>query len=427
MSYTYGYEPPAGTHFVSSQIVQGGVSRALDDIFDKNFVPWKLRPRNSDWEPSVWGPKTFIRSLNITQTQPDKPGAFKPLDGQVDESYSLDVTSQGEASITANSTHGVLHGLESFSQLFFQHSSGTFWYTQDAPVSISDTPEYVHRGVLLDTARSFYNVDAIKRTIDAISWNKMNRLHWHITDSQSWPLEVPSLPLLSEKGAYGSSAVYTTQDVADIYEYGVHRGVEVIMEIDMPGHIGVVELAYKDLITAYNAQPYFWWCDEPPCGQFRMNSSKVYDFLDQLFADLLPRISPYTAYFHTGGDEINKNDSRLDPTVGTNATDVIQPLLSKFVHFAHSKVRQAGLTPLCWEELVVDWNITLDNTTIVQSWLGNGAVKTLAEAGHPVIDSNYNYWVSGRGAAGPSTAHATPSVFPLQSRGRLPFADPLCL
>ncbi len=107
----------------------------------------------------------------------------------------------GTTTLTAVSSTGVLHGLETFVQLFYQHSKGPFWYTPYAPVTIRDWPEYPHRGVLLDVARNWYEVKHITHTIDAIAWNKMNRLHIHMTDSQSWHLEIPSMPEVAEKGA----------------------------------------------------------------------------------------------------------------------------------------------------------------------------------------------------------------------------------
>ncbi|RSM16282.1 hypothetical protein CEP52_000392 [Fusarium oligoseptatum] len=399
--YTYQYSPAAGSEFSSKQIVQAGVSRALQAIFKDNFVPWKLRPRHSDFEPALKD-KKWVKSLEITQTEEDDKATFKPLAGEVDESYTLTLSENGEAVIKAKSSTGCLHGLETFVQLFFKHSSGTSWYTQQAPVTIKDEPVYPHRGILLDVARSFFEVEHIKRTIDAMAWNKLNRLHLHITDSQSWPLEIPALPKLAEEGAYSKGLSYSPKDIADIYEYGIHRGVEVVMEIDMPGHIGVVELAYKDLIVAYNEKPYQWWCKQPPCGAFRMNSSEVYDFLDTLFGDLFPRISPYTAYFHTGGDELNHNDSMLDPGVRSNETEVLAPLLQKFLDYAHGKVRDAGLTPLVWEEMITEWNMTLGKDVVVQSWLGGTAVKDLVAAGHKVIDSDYNFWYLDCGRGHPS-------------------------
>lgn len=390
--YVSGYEPPAGTDFNSQDIVQGGVARAFQHIFDQNFVPWKLRARDSNYEPSLSGYKTYVSSIAITQTGKDTTSTFKPTDGEVDESYSLDVSESGKVTIKAVSSSGVLHALETFSQLFFQHSAGNYFYTQDAPVSIEDKPQFSHRGVLFDVARNYYPVSDILRTIDAMSWNKLNRLHIHMTDSQSWPLQIPALPKLAEKGAYSPTASYSPDDLANIFSYGIARGVEVYIEIDMPGHIGVIQLAYEDLIVAYDLQPYYWYCSEPPCGAFQLNNSKVYDFLDTLFEDLLPRVAPYSAYFHTGGDELNANDSSIDPTIGTNSTKVLTPLLQKFVDFAHNKVRKAGLTPMCWEEMVTTWDLKIGSDVVVQSWLGGTAVPDLAKAGHKVIDSNYNYY-----------------------------------
>jgi hexosaminidase len=400
LSFASGYTSAPGPKFSSKDVVQGGVSRAFEAIFEKNFVPWRLHKPNADFEPASNATQKVIKSIKIDQVKKDHPKNFRPVDNTVNESYTLKVTSSGEVEITSRSYIGSLRALETLTQLFYQHSSGSAWYTTQAPVSIEDEPEYPHRGILLDVSRNWYEVDDIKRTIDALSWNKMNRLHIHITDSQSWPLEIPALPELTAKGAYRKDLTYSPEDISDIYEYGINRGVHVIMEIDMPGHIGVVDLAYKDLIVAYNEQPYHWWCAQPPCGAFRLNSTKVYDFLDTLFDDLLPRIAPYTSYFHSGGDELNANDSMLDPDVRSNDTAVLQPLLQTFIDFVHGKVKKAGLVPLVWEEMYTDWNISLSEDAVVQSWLGGTAVKDIAEGGHKVIDSNYNFWYldCGRGA-----------------------------
>ncbi|TPX08926.1 uncharacterized protein E0L32_009630 [Thyridium curvatum] len=388
--YTYGYSPAS---INSKEIVQAGVSRALASIFQTNFVPWRLHGKNelSSFEPDVNQAK-WIKSLAITQTGEDKPETFKPLAGQVDESYNLTLSEDGVAKLSAVTSTGVLRGLETFSQLFYTHSTGTFYYTPYAPVSIQDSPEYPHRGMLLDVARNFYPVKDIQRTIDALSWNKMNRLHVHITDSQSWPLDLPSMPEVAREGAYSRSQIYSESDLKGLQEYGVARGVEVVLEIDMPGHIGSLNWSHPELIVAYDAQPYQWWCAEPPCGAFRLNSTAVDRFLEAMFDDLLPRVAPYAAYFHTGGDELNANDSMLDPGIRSNKTEVLQPLLQKFVDAQHARVRKHGLTPMTWEEIPLNWNVSIGNDTVVQAWLGDASVKNLTAKGLQVIDSNYNYW-----------------------------------
>ncbi|OTB02332.1 glycoside hydrolase family 20 protein [Hypoxylon sp. CI-4A] len=387
------YIPFGSPKFSSKEIVKGGVSRALKNILDDNFVPWKLYPRLAleKTEPNLWHHKTYISCLEIVQTEKDTDATFKPLAGDVDESYSLTVGINGEAKITAVSSTGVLRGLESFSQLFFQHSQGPI-YTTRAPVEISDAPQFDHRGLLLDVSRNYLPVENIYRTIDALSWNKLNRLHIHATDSQSWPLEIPALPELHQKGAYAHGLTYSPATLAAIQTYAIQRGVEVIIEIDTPGHFGIAALSHPELVSGFDAAPWTSYCAEPPCGQIRLNEPKVDPFLDKLMDDLLPRVSPYSAYFHTGGDEVNFNEYTLDPSVGTNDSSVIVPLLQAFIDKHHARVRKAGLTPMVWEEIPASYNVTVGDDVVVQSWLGEEAIQSLTAQGHKVITSNYNYW-----------------------------------
>jgi len=393
LPYTYGYVP---ARFDSKEIVQAGVSRALGSILSSEFVPWVLHNRGElgKFEPKLSKGQKWIKKLAITQTGKDTWKTFKPLDDGVDESYNLTISAGGEAKLSAVSSTGVLRGLETFVQLFYRHSSGPFWYTPYAPVKIVDKPNFPHRGVMIDTARSWLPIENILRTIDGLAANKLNRLHIHVTDSQSWPLELPSMPEVARKGAYRPDWTYSPGDIELIQKYGVHRGVEVYFEIDMPGHIGSLSLSHPELIVAYNEQPYHWWCAEPPCGAFKLNNTKVDAFLEKLWDDLLPRLAPYSAYFHTGGDELNKNDSMLDEGIRSNKTEVLQPLLQKFIDTQHARIRKEGLTPLVWEEIPTEWNVTIGKDVVVQSWLGGDAPFNLTRDGHKVIDSNYNYLVS---------------------------------
>lgn len=394
LTYEYDFAPASGPECNDKDVVKGGVSRTMKAIFKENFVPWKLRPAHSSFEPDENEDKQSVTSLTINQATDGDGTCYKPLAGEIDESYSLELTEDGAATIEAETSIGVLRGLETFVQLFYQHSSGSCWYTEVAPVSIKDEPKFVHRGMLLDLARSWFPVKDILRTIDALSWNKMNRLHLHMTDSQSWPLEIPSMPGLAEKGSYAKGLTYSPEEVASIQEYGSHRGVEVIVEVDMPTHLGrgVVD-AYPDLIAAYAQQPYQWYCAQPPCGMFKLNEPAVYDFVEKLFDDLLPRLSPYTSYFHTGGDEFNTNSSTLDDTIRSNDTEVIRPFLQKFTDMAHGLVKKAGLTPFVWEEMAVEWELDLDEEVVVQCWLGTPCIKNVTSKGRKVIDSNSDVWV----------------------------------
>ncbi|KAK2626073.1 hypothetical protein QTJ16_004335 [Diplocarpon rosae] len=380
--------------FSSRSIVEAAITRSMDVLFEQTFVPWKLHTRNqlSSFEPEEDGDKQYIKSLDILQTNLDSATTFKPLAGQVNESYNLTISTDGKAEITAFSSTGVLHGLETFIQLFYKHSSGSGIYTNQAPIKIIDAPKFSHRGLNMDVARNWYPVSDILRTIDALSMNKFNRLHIHMTDSQSWPLDIPALPDLSKRGAYQTGLSYSPSDFKKIQTYAVARGVEIIVEFDMPGHTTSIGYAYPELITGFDAKPWDTYCNEPPCGSLKLNSPAVSKFLDTLFADVLPRVQPYSAYFHTGGDEVNKNVYLLDETVKSNDSAVIGPLIQKLVDRNHDQIRKAGLVPIVWEEMLLDWNIKLGDDVLVQSWLSDASVAAITGKGYKVLVGNYNYW-----------------------------------
>ena len=128
-------------------------------------------------------------------------------------------------------------------------------------------------------------------------------------------------------------------------------------------------------------------------GHLKLNNKAVNDFLTTLFNDLIPRLTKYSKYFHTGGDEVNKNIYLLDPGVNSNQTSVIKPHLQKFIEHAHALVRKNGASPMVWEEMVVEWGLDLPKDVIVQTWLGDESVKTAASKGHRVIAGTYQYWV----------------------------------
>lgn len=374
-------------------IIDYAIKSAWKTIFKQNLYPWKFHPRN--WkEPSPQKNATQMSEINIKLLTQDPSNVAKSLAGEVDESYTLDLSGEGKVTIAANSSIGIARGLTSFTQLFYAHSDGKHVYTPLAPVKIYDAPKFQHRGINLDVSRNWFSVSDIKRQIDAVAYNKMNRFHLHVTDSQSWPLEIPSMPELSAKGAYRPDLVYTSRDFKEMQHHAAIQGVEMITEIDMPGHTSSIYYSYPDLITAFNKQPdWDTWAAEPPSGTLKLNSSAVYDFLDKLFSDLLPRVKPYSSYFHTGGDEVNKNAYALDETVKSKDFAILQPLMQKFVDRNHNQVRAAGLTPVVWEEMLLDWNLTLGKDVVVQSWQSDEAVAHIVGKGHKALVGNYNYWV----------------------------------
>ncbi|KAG9671044.1 putative cytochrome 52A4, partial [Aureobasidium melanogenum] len=381
-----------GHHNTSTQkVISTAIKSTTQTLFEQNFVPWKFHPRHSDFEPATNASCTYIETVYLKQTDADPANITKPLAGGVDESYSISIATNGQATITAASSIGIVHGLTTFTQLFYKHSSGGV-YTPYAPVNITDAPKFQHRGLNMDVSRVWYAPADIIRMIDALAYNKFNRLHLHITDAQSWPIEIPALPMLAEKGSYREGLTYSPQTMAYIQDYGASRGVEVILEIDMPGHTSSIAYSYPELIAAFNEKDWSAYAAEPPSGTLKLNSSAVTKFLDTLFEDLLPRVLPYSSYFHTGGDEVNVNAYNLDDTVRSNETAILQPLMQAFVDRVHAKVRAAGLTPIAWEEMLLTWNLTLGSDVVIQTWQSDEAVAQTVSKGHKALVGNYNYW-----------------------------------
>ncbi|KAI9653031.1 MAG: N-acetyl-glucosamine-6-phosphate deacetylase [Alyxoria varia] len=375
----------------SGGVVPTALKNTHDALFKQNLVPWKFHLRNANFEPSL-GHKKTIQAVHLRQSQADGHDFMKPEFRRIDESYTIDIPEDGDVNITAISAVGIAHALNTFSQLFYAHTKGGV-YCPLAPVHISDSPKFQHRGLNMDVSRNFYEVTDIMRMIDSLAYNKFNRLHLHITDSQAWPLEIPALPDLATKGAYHPSLTYSPEDLQHIQRHGALQGVEVFLEIDMPGHTSSIWHSNPDLVTAFNVQP--GWSDvaaEPPSGTLKLNSSEVYQFLDKLWDDLLPRVSRWSSYFHTGGDEVNFNAYNNEERIGTSSTDVIKPLLQKFFDKMHKAIRTSGLKHIVWEEMLLEYNITLPKDVIVQSWQSDDAVGKIVKSGHRAIAGNYQYW-----------------------------------
>ena len=147
-------------------------------------------------------PQVAQGTLTLAALHVDVKNASQSLQLGVDESYNISVPSgdKGVAKLFANTTWGALRGLESFAQLVQRNANtetlGDALTINLVPLQFNDYPRFPHRGVLLDTARHYLPLDTILRTVDAIAWNKMNTLHWHITDAQSFPMEIPGVPEL---------------------------------------------------------------------------------------------------------------------------------------------------------------------------------------------------------------------------------------
>ncbi|KAJ7644651.1 N-acetylhexosaminidase [Roridomyces roridus] len=325
--------------------------------------------------------------------------AIAPIDSRV-ESYTLTVPADGSGAVLkANSTLGLYRGLTTFGQLWYEWDGST--YSLSAPIQISDSPAYPYRGFMMDTARNYYPVEDILRTLDAMSWVKLNTLHWHIVDSQSFPLVIPGYTVLSEKGAYNAASVYTSADVKKVVAYAAARGIDVLPEIDTPGHTAVISKAFPEYIACNEATPWASFANEPPAGQLRLADEKTSQFTAAMLkavATMFP-----STLFSTGGDEINQNcytqDTETQASLAASNKTFLQAL-DTFTRVNHAALRTEGKTAVVWEEMVLDNPVTLANDTLVLVWVSSANVAAVAATGHRLVHaaSDYFYLDCGHGA-----------------------------
>lgn len=238
------------------------------NVLHRGFVPRKFHRRGAQFEPATVGAQRYIQRLVIEE---DLRNDIRYIERQdKSEAYTIELSKDGGALIKIASTLGGLHALKTFAQLFFAHSSP--WsgsYTPYAPVSIKDSPM-----LNLDVSRNWISPADVMRTIEAMAASKLNRLHIHSSDAQSWPIGIPTLPDLATKGAYSHTQIWRTEDLEAVQLHGNIHGVEVFLEIDLPGHTTSIGNTYPHLIITQDV-PWPGYTLEPPSGQLQLNSFEV--------------------------------------------------------------------------------------------------------------------------------------------------------
>ena len=217
---------PSKSFFKLAGDHSGKSSPLLTAAFER-YLPLTF-PHTADADAS---PNLALSVLTITvdDLSEDHPGI------STDESYTIDVSYGAKATAHAKTVYGALRALETFSQMVTFDFDAGLYEIIGAPWKVDDTPRFAHRGLMIDTARHYETLAAIRGVVDSLPYAKLNVLHWHMVDIQSFPFESKTSPKLWE-GAYAPSQRYTQADVASIVEYARLRGVRVMVEFDMPGH-----------------------------------------------------------------------------------------------------------------------------------------------------------------------------------------------
>ncbi|KAI0075466.1 N-acetylhexosaminidase [Panus rudis PR-1116 ss-1] len=315
-----------------------------------------------------------------------------------EEGYVLTVPASGAvASLTANSTLGLFRGLTTFEQLWYTYKGEK--YILNAPVIISDQPAFPYRGFSLDTSRNFYPVSDILRTLDAMSWVKMSILYWHVADSQSFPLSLSKFPQLAAKGAYSEEEVYTESDVRQIVKFANERGIDVVMELDTPGHTTAIGAAYPEHIACLNKSPWSKYANEPPAGQLRIASNATISFVETLFQTVIGLLN--STMMSSGGDEVNlpcwmEDEETVADLEKDNGT--IAEALNQFIGHIQEVMKKNNKRPFIKSDMILTHNVPVTNDTVAVVWQTSADAAAMASRGVHFIHQPSNYFYLDCGA-----------------------------
>ena len=374
----------------------------------RNFTDGKVTVKNS-------GKATIQLILNTTK------------DTSIgNEGYTLTVLPKN-ITIRANSAAGLFYGVQTLVQLFppeIESPHTTACNDVKIPVlEITDYPRVGWRGLMLDVARHFFTVDEVKQYIDKMVRYKYNMLHWHLTDDEGWRIEIKSLPKLTSVGAwrvektgwFGSFApaksdepknyggYYTQEQIKDVIAYAKERHVQIMPEIDVPGHSSAALAAYPDLSCfpetddkhVRDGAPFLDWNTGGRPAAIMENTlcpanENVYDFMDKVLTEVAA-LFPFE-YIHTGGDEAPYTFWEKSPAVkqlmereGLKNMAEVQSWFGKRVE---KIILAKGKKMMGWDE-ILEGGIT--PTTGLMSWRGISYGIEASKSGHPVVMSPSNF------------------------------------
>lgn len=375
-------------------------------VFDGSNA-FELHPDNTQMREAVEVfAERFGRSSGMDIQVAAKGDIVCFLSEKVDnpEGYELTVTPK-KIRITASTPAGVFYALQSVRQLLppqvesAEVAEGVAW--RIPCVVVKDAPRFAYRGAMFDVCRNFFDKEFILQYIDILALHKINRFHWHLTDDQGWRIEIDRYPKLTSVGAFRDRTMltqtvvkprvwdntpvggfFTRNDVREVVEFARKRNIEVIPEIEMPGHA----------LAALSAYPQYSCTGGPfevdgKWGVFNdifCPKEETFAFLQNILDEVV-ELFP-SRYVHIGGDEAPKvrwkRCHHCQELMEREGLENETELQAWFTNRMETYLRQKGKTVIGWDE-ILDGDI--NRSAVVMSWRGYEGGMKAAKRGHDVI------------------------------------------
>jgi hexosaminidase len=314
------------------------------------------------------------------------------------EGYSLTITPQ--QIIIAGKGAGLFYGIQTLIQLMPANSGAT---VQLPCVQIQDYPRFGYRGLMLDVCRHFFSVEFIKKYIDLMAAYKLNNFHWHLTDDQGWRIEIKKYPRLTQIGSQRAQTLignfhdrtpqqfdntpyggyYTQDQIREVVKYAADRYINIVPEIEMPGHSEAALAAYPEL----SCDPSKTYKVSETWGVFNdvyCPSETTFKFLEDVLTEVMDLFP--SRYIHIGGDEVPKvvwqQSAFCQKLIRKQHLKNEEGLQSYFIQRIEKFVNSKGRSIIGWDEILEGG---LSPNATVMSWRGEAGGIAAAEQNHNVI------------------------------------------
>ncbi len=330
-----------------------------------------------------------MKIIPYPQEIAEKPGFLKKpydvkeiIDAKMQnaEGYKLDIESVGIV-ISAATAQGIFYGRQTLALLEEEYGDALPF------VSITDFPKYSYRGYMLDCSRHFFPITLIKKQIDIMAVLKLNKFHWHLTDDQGWRIQIDKYPLLTDIGSKRAQTsgdgkevegFYSKEEIREIVAYCAERFIDVVPEIDMPGHFKAALAAYPQYSCREEAMKVsegFGISPDILCA----GKEEAYEFCFNIL-DEVAELFPYK-YIHLGGDEALKLYWLQCPDcqrkMKENGLRDEEQLQGYFMSKMTEHLNKKGKTVINWNDGMLGGNLSGDMA--VQYWKETKACKEVAK------------------------------------------------